>query len=466
MKTKTLIAKIAAAAAVSLGVSAFADTYTDAKGIEWTYEVLDSTAHTVVLGAATTSSETAAVATTAQFAATDIPWTFTDNDVDYTVVSIGRGAFNNCNESGCLTGTLTFPDSVTNIGQAAFCYCSNITEIEFNSNIKSIGANAFGYGNNGCVNAKVTNFDLSGCTVIGDTAFGALSRGYILSPQTVTYDSPVNLKLNSSESVSLSKAFVGSKVLMDVMIPRNITTIVAQTFNNSNVMDFFMPGPAVVESGTQTYATIGRKEQFNWCTSIQLAFFGPTVKPSGTEKSMFNNDGNRVTTKIYAPYEHWNGSTWANTGTYKNDVTLYGPGQAIDFAIDDDVTTLTATPTTEAALVDILEEAPVFKKHFNIDTKICVTNAIELSATPLVTKALIENASVTFDSLTFAVKTQTELDYVLDAVPESVTLVLDPTGATETLTVPLEETTRKVYMLLPPGASYERKKNGLIIIFK
>lgn len=460
MRRKPLIAKIAAAAAVSLAAPAFAETYTDASGIEWTYTVLDSTAHTVVLGAPDTSSETAAVASTAQFAATDIPWTFTDNDVDYTVVSIGRGAFKNCNKSGCLTGTLIFPDSVTNIGQTAFCYCSNITEIAFNSNIKSIGANAFGndLNNQGCVNAKIVDGDLSGCTSIGSKAFSSVGRAYISSGQT----EPVLIDLSSLSSLT-ENAFLGCKIWMDVKFSHAITSTGSKIFFNASVTNFFMPGPQVVSSGTQTYATFSRSEPFNYARNPHV-FLGPTVKPSsgssGNAIKIFQNSGS---SKLYAPYEFWSNITYAGQTPTK---VLYGPGQAIDFAIDDDVTTLTATPTTEAALVDILEEAPVFKKHFNIDTKICVTNAIELSATPLVTKALIENASVTFDSLTFAVKTQTELDYVLDAVPESVTLVLDPTGATETLTVPLEETTRKVYMLLPPGASYERKKNGLIIIFK
>lgn len=474
MKTQTMIAKIAAVAAVSLGISAFADTYTDANGLVWTYTVLDSTANTVLLGTST-SSDSQCIDKDAVFTADVIPWTFTNNDVDYTVVEVGAGAFKNCKN---MTGTLTIPDSVTNIYRAAFCYCSNITEIAFNSNIKLINGNAFGYGNYGCLNAKVTNFDLSGLKTLptgNSGAFSAVSRmtwtegeSGSATERGLHYDTPVLLKLGPSIT-TIGESFAGCKIAMDVLVPTNVMSVAAKAFNNSKIINFFMPGPA---TGT---ATISQSEQFNYCSYMELAFLGPNVTAANStaNSSMFKNQSaNKIYTdsgkcKIYAPYSNWSHVTaWDQASNALVDPVLYGPGREIDFAIDGDVTTLTATPTTEAALVDILEQAPIFKNHFNIDTKICVTNAISLSATPLVTQELIENASVTFDSLTFAVKTQTELDYILDVVPESVTLVLDPTGATESLTVPLAETARKVYMLLPPGASYERKKTGLIIIVK
>ena len=466
---KTPATKILAASMLAASVAS-ADTYTDANGLVWTYTVLDSTANTVLLGTSS-SSDTQCIDKDAVFAADVIPWTFTNNDVDYTVVEVGAGAFKNCKN---MTGTLTIPDSVTNIYRAAFCYCSNITEIAFNSNIKLINGNAFGYSNNGCLNAKVTNFDLSGLKTLptgNSGAFSAVSRmtwtmgeSGSATERGLHYDTPVLLKLGPSIATIGGESFAGCKIAMDVLIPTNVTSVAAKAFNNSKIINFFMPGPA---TGT---ATISTTETFNWCSYMELAFLGPNVTAANSAASMFNNQGaNKIYTdsgkcKIYAPYSHWSTITWYNTGNSPVDPVLYGPGREIDFAIDGDVTTLTATPTTEAALVDILEQAPVFKTHFNIDTKICVTNAIALSETPLVTEELIENASVTIDSLTFAAKTQAELDNILAAVPVSIPLVIDPAGATENMTVSVSG--RKIHVVLSEGSRYRIGPKGIMLIFR
>lgn len=168
--------------------------------------------------------------------------------------------------------------------------------------------------------------------------------------------------------------------------------------------------------------------------------------------------------KVFYPANgKWNSVLFGGTNT---DAIQYGTGKDITaISVDQSANTISFTPATETGLVKSLQAAPLFKDAFGWDTKINIVNTIEVTGTSL-TKALFDAASATFDSLRFAVKTQAQLDTVLAAAPESVTLVIDPTDATETLTVPLEETTRTVYMLLPPGASYERKKSGLIIIFK
>jgi hypothetical protein len=78
---------------------------------------------------------------------------------------------------------------------------------------------------------------------------------------------------------------------------------------------------------------------------------------------------------------------------------------------------------------------------------------------------MLQTASVTFDSLTFAARTQTELDNVLDITPVDVPLVIDPAGATEELRL-TTQVGRKIHVLLPEGGSYRIAHNGLMIIVK
>ncbi len=440
------------------------ETYTDGNGVEWKYTVLSGT--DVSLGTGTTGDQ--AIGNNVKVDAADIPWTFEKDGTTYTVTKVSAYAFRDCNRTkDCLTGTLAFPDSVTEIGNYAFLYCSNLTSVAFNPNIKTIGQYAFGGnpGKQGCVTTTITDFDLSGCSSVGKNAFADMGRDLNQS------DRPhARLLLTNPSLTTLTEsALAGCKAsYIDVVLGRSVVTLTASMiFQNSYYTGLLIPGPQVVSSGTQTYTSLSKNNTFNWSTSLELVFLGPTVKPSGTDKTMFNyvtGSGNNV--KIYAPYQHWNGTTWqnqrgSNPGTLS--ATLYGHGQAVDFALDDDLSLLTATPTTEAALVDVLTYAPQFKSRFGLDTKICVTNA--LTSTGLVTKQMLQTASVTFDSLTFAARTQTELDNVLDITPVDVPLVIDPAGATDELRL-TTQTGRKIHVLLPEGGSYRITHNGLMIIVK
>ena len=450
---------VAASATLPIAASAATMQYTDENNITWNFTIKNSTSHTVAFGDGTNEETANGTSGSKMVPAETIPWKFTKDGVEWTVVGIEKNGF----KHNCLSGALTFPDWSVTIGEYAFLDCSNLTSVAFNSHVTSIGQMAFGGYNNvdtrGCANTRVLNFDLSGCTSMGTRAFVPLGRN-VSDHETVT------LKLRPSSTSIAAQTFESAKIPMKVVVPRSFTSIGYKAFNNSKLNGILIPGPQVVSSGTQTYTTLATDNTFCWTATV-LAFLGPTVNPSANNNAtMFNyvtSSGRNV--KIYAPHQYWNGRTWqnergANPGTIS--ATLYGPGQAIDFAMDDGLTTLTATPTTEAALADIITYAPLIKEKFDMDTRICVTNAIV--STGLITNEMLANASATFESLMFAVKTQTELDNILTAVPVTIPIVIDPSGATENLSVDVEN--RKIHVALPTGGRYQIKRNGLMIYVK
>ncbi len=71
----------------------------------------------------------------------EIPSTITYNQEEYTVTSIGDGAFQNCSD---LT-SVNIPEGVTSIGYNAFFDCGVLTSITIPSSVTSIGDGAF-YG--------------------------------------------------------------------------------------------------------------------------------------------------------------------------------------------------------------------------------------------------------------------------------------------------------------------------------
>lgn len=69
----------------------------------------------------------------------EIPSTATSDGKEYSVTSIGTGAFGGRTE---LT-TVILPDSVTSVGAASFISCENLKEVNLGNSVRSIGDNAF-----------------------------------------------------------------------------------------------------------------------------------------------------------------------------------------------------------------------------------------------------------------------------------------------------------------------------------
>ena len=158
------------------------------------------------------------------------------------------------------------------------------------------------------------------------------------------------------------------------------------------------------------------------------------------------------------PAGTWGGFTTGNTTV---TAILYGEGQELDIAIDETAGTLTATPTTEHALTNVLASAANFKQYFGLDTVISITN--DIAASVEITTDMLNDVKLNVPTwyMTFAVKTQTQLNRVLAATTGPI--VADITGATEEITPPVG---RRVAILAPGGATFNYHKRGLMIMFR
>ena len=96
-----------------------------------------------------------------------IPEKVTYNGEEYSVSSIGKGAFYSCTS---LT-SITLPNSVTSIGDAAFAYCTGLTSFTIPNSVMSIGAYAF-YDCTGVPSIMIPD----SVTSIGANAFARTQR--------------------------------------------------------------------------------------------------------------------------------------------------------------------------------------------------------------------------------------------------------------------------------------------------
>ena len=120
-----------------------------------------------------------------------------------TVTDIGEGAFQYC------TGltSVTIPDSVTSISDYAFIGCSSLTSVTVPDSVTSIGSSAF-YGCTALTNVVIPN----SVTDIGDEAFRNCKEMFSMTlPTSIT-------------SIG-DYTFLGCTKLTSVLIPGNVTSI-------------------------------------------------------------------------------------------------------------------------------------------------------------------------------------------------------------------------------------------------
>ena len=361
---KTCCCTLAVALCVAAVLPARADTYKDRFGLTWTYTVTSGTGVTL----------TAVDDKSAIFAASNFPWTFTNNDTDYTVTALGA---NLCNGWSSLTGKLTIPSAVKTVGSNVFDGCSGLTGLTIEEGLTTLPYTRTFY------------------------ACGGLS-GPLIIPHSVGY--------------------IGRQTFL--WIGEKLTSV-------------WFKGPEAVESGEQPYTTLdqysGNMLYPHDKLGLKVALFGPYTKPdSGTTSNNILHALNGCV--LYLPRNgYWLEENLDSYFHGTKTVLFYGPGEELDISIDETKNVLTATPTTANALTNVLKSVSVFKSDFGLDTKISVTNAIGLTGVSITDEMV---SPLTFDSLEFSVKTQAQLSGILSAFPASTPFTIDPTGLTETLNVP------------------------------
>lgn len=402
---KKLLMMIGAAA---VAVVACADTIT-INGVTWTYSELNADKKTVTLG----DGNAAAMATDTMFDAAVIPWTFDVEGETYTVTKLASYAFRNCTK---LTGTLTIPMAVTSIGRHGF----KQTGLE---HVASLG----------------------GVTSLGGYTFEA--------SQSLTQAFPDISRVTGFSNGAL----YGSMFSGTAYIGKDASVSTYRAFKNcSNLEGICAPGPDAVASGTQKYTTIN-VDEFAAQTKAKVIFFGPNTKGSNIAAG---DTLDQVTgCKVYVPANgHWDG---LDVGGTDNEVVYYGATTNLDFAVDTDSRVVVATPVNETGLVKALEAAPLFKTHFGWNTRVNITNTLDLTGVTIDSTAV---SGVTFDRLMFSAKTQAQLNAILGAFPTTTPISIDPTGLTENMVIP--ETYNNVYVKTVPGVTIKRTTNGFMLIFK
>lgn len=248
-----------------------------------------------------------------------------------------------------------------------------------------------------------------------------------------------------------NRAFAGYANLRSVIFPSSFYMFISYSFKDcASLESVWFKGLPSVSSGTQAYMLLRgmgtgvavATTTFRGCPKLKCVLVGPNIKGNGANRLGFPE---QVGCIFFVPRNPAN-ATWDSTN-YGTDshVVFYGPDAAdldIDGADGMGNGTITFTPRTAHALTNVLAAASTIHRDFGLDVKVNVTNEIDV-AEGTISRDMMSDVS--FESLTFTVKTQRQLNMVLSAVPDSIPLglVIDPASATEELVLP---STRKVWV--------------------
>ena len=261
--SKTILSVVLTALLIfSTAVPAFADTGAmTLNGITYTYD---------------TDTKTAAVSGYDYSLSGDVTIESTINvdGVDYSVTSIGDGAFYECSS---LT-SIVIPNSVTSIGDYAFYWCSNLTSIEIPNSVTSIGDGAF----DSC--DSLTSIEIPGSvTSIGDyTFYHCMSLTSIEIPNSVTSigdcafffcRSLTSIEIPNSVTSIGDNAFFFCQSLTSIEIPEGVTSIGNNIFYDCGSLTSIVIPNSVTSIGD--YAFMG-------CSSLTDAYI-PVNASLGTD---------------------------------------------------------------------------------------------------------------------------------------------------------------------------------------
>lgn len=446
----TMIALTAFATCLAAAADDTVYTYTDGNNVEWKYTIVSGTNVRLgnlatLTGDHTKESDVQAISDDVTVDASTIPWTFTNNGTDYTVTEIAAAAFYNRPN---LVGTLCFPVTVKALGQRAFQKCDGLTALTSLGGVTNLDYYVF----NESKNLRGNFPDISGVSVLGAGSFQMAGQN---GGMTGT------VRLNKNVTTILQRTFRNTCISGTVLVSANVTSIGEMAFNAASHLEgAWIAGVPYVTSGTQNYTTANPANGLFGSTSAnKLTVFGPNTQPT-SGKSLTNiwaGFGSDVNGILLLP----NNGKW-------DGFTLNSPNATVDFyefamELDEDRGLVKIKATTEDQLYQALKYAPKFKSVFGFDTKITTPAAVTF-ASGKITRELVDAANATFDALKFSVKTQTELNALLAAIPATEAIAIDTDGATEDMA--LDTLDREVYVRLPYGWKYQFKRNGLIILFR
>lgn len=414
--------------AFTQSANAAAETH-EINGVNWTFCERNDTDLTITLGANDANSDAAisnpakAIDPSLSVDAADIPWKVTIDGKVYTVTKIGRYAFNLCAN---FTGTLTIPDEVKRVGRAAFA----------NSGLEAIAS-------------------LGGVETLDGYAFQNTGSAACPFPDL----SKVMAYTKTGSNAGINHAFQNARYSGVAYLYLGESTVPGRyTFSGcSNLVGVCCMGPETVASGTQPSVTIGRYCTFNNATSLKIVFLGPNSKAgANTVGATTYNWLDGVTgCKVVVP----DNGDWSapNVGT-ANEAIYYGGSTGLDIDADNDAKKVAISAADASALEKALELAPLFSEVFGWEVRIDVPSSVDMSGGAADGGLFAANKLPTV----FAVKTQAQLEKVLAAVPSTAMLAIDPTGATESLTMPPD---RAVWVYLAGNGQY-RKIKGLVIVVR
>jgi len=293
------------------------------------YNITSSTEHTVAVTYQSYGSSNYSSLTSA-----DIPEKVTYDGIEYSVTSIGWGAFEGC--SGLTS--VTIPNSVTSIEQYAFNGCDNIETLTYNTNaigslfsgktslktvnigdsVTSIGSSAF----SGC--SSLTSVTIpNSVTSIGSSAFSGccgLTEINVESANT-NYTSENSVLFNKDKTTLI--CYPAGKTETTYNIPNSVTSIGEKAFYNCSSL---------------TSITIP-----NSVTSIGLSAFGGC---SSLEKAEFASLASYLRIQYYYGYDydydyeqHYNISYYSNPLRYAHHIYINGE-EVTELVIPDSVTTI------------------------------------------------------------------------------------------------------------------------------
>lgn len=152
-------------------------------------------------------------------------WTVTFSD---TVVEIGESSFESCSS----LSTLHLPDSVLSLGKSAFSGCHNLTTITLGNRLSTIGDYAF----RSCYNSQLQTINIPSSVIrIGNGAFS--------NTRLVSVDIPQGVQEIGT------KAFADCLSLRSITIPASVISIGAGAFDSS-------VKSIIVSDDNQSYKTV------------------------------------------------------------------------------------------------------------------------------------------------------------------------------------------------------------------